>query len=85
MLLKITDNLKSVCLWSRAETCSEVSQSQTSILSMNITLAEGVNMEEVPTFHCVSQVVLSSADLVRGPTGVSRCLLKGETQCRQAP
>lgn len=59
--------------------------SQTSILSINITLAEGVNVEEVPTFHCVSQVVLSSVDLVRGPAGVSRCLLKGETQCRQAP
>lgn len=52
---------------------------------MNITLAEGVNVEEVPTFHCVSQVVLSSVDLVRGPAGVSRCLLKGETQCGQAP
>lgn len=30
---------------------------------MNITLAKGVNVEEVSTFHCVSQVVLSSVDL----------------------
>lgn len=34
---------------------------------MHITLAEGVNVEEGPTFHCVSQVVLSSVDLVPGP------------------
>lgn len=58
---------------------------QTSILSVNITLAEGVNVEEVPTAHCVSQVALSSAGRVGAPAGVSRCLLKGQTQCRQAP
>ena len=49
------------------------------------TSAEGASVEEVPTFHCVSQVVLAVSRPCSGPAGVSRCLLKRETQCGQAP
>lgn len=49
---------------------------------MNVTLVKSVDNGDASEFHCVPQVVLLSAALVGG---VSRCPLKGATQCGQVP